>query len=396
MKNFESAHAHGEPVVINFYDAGVVTDAKITEVAFKPGKVLYDAEIQVKNGMKTRIHGIDSAFVSKPNAKLVKKTSDEFDDGLSFSITEIEKILDHERLNHGSDPLTSINRIYRKMIALKENARVTANISKDDFFDLHKTYGIDAAAELEKIMINESNRRSQSDKEFVDTVRQNDEKLKKDYPEFNYEEEENPFGINLFKKPPTPYKVQRDYKESIIEQARSMSTDETGKTVAEKSEHEKIQESFNKLKSDLHKGSYETMMRQIARAERESEVKEEFVEKNPTMHVYYPLNNSLILKKVLPNADPSCTVLMTNLPCVAFNPKTNLPQDLSYCPDEQCVIYEAETMPVTFLQQFVEKMKLKMILFICDENMDIVRDNKFQVGTSISPMVKLIAIRNVR
>src|SRR6185369_14221263 len=147
MKNFQSAHAHGEPVVINFYDAGVVTDAKITEIAFKPGKVIYDAEISVKNGMKTRIHGIDSAFVSKPNPNLVKKSVNESDDtALTYSLSEIEKILDHERLNHGTDPLTSINRIYRKMISLKESTRVNeAN-----------TYGVDAIQEIDKALQRET------------------------------------------------------------------------------------------------------------------------------------------------------------------------------------------------------------------------------------------------
>jgi len=37
-----------------------------------------------------------------------------------FSIKDIDKIFDDERRNHGSNPIDSINRMYRKLLALKE------------------------------------------------------------------------------------------------------------------------------------------------------------------------------------------------------------------------------------------------------------------------------------
>lgn len=140
MKTYQSAHQHGDEVVLNFFDAGTISNAKITEVAFKPNKVLYDAEIEVKEGMKTRIHGIDSSFVSKKTILDPKvnvhyqptlvsingkwENQNPIENHLFYSIDDIEKVLDHERISHGSNPLDSINRIYKRLLSLKDKKQI--------------------------------------------------------------------------------------------------------------------------------------------------------------------------------------------------------------------------------------------------------------------------------
>lgn len=218
-----SGHQFGDHVNLSFGDAGIIQNAKITKVSFDPGKVFYDAEIEVKPGMTTRLRQIDSAFVEKviyseafkfassrswDNVKTFKAgteyslfdekagtdsyvgkiiykgynarhkalifdcpyklkgteydlryeedracssfsvdrinqdgfkimlpdeenspegyfektpmTESEFERLPLFSIRDIDKIFDEERRNHGTNPVDSINRMYRKLLALKD------------------------------------------------------------------------------------------------------------------------------------------------------------------------------------------------------------------------------------------------------------------------------------
>ncbi len=65
--------------------------------------ILYQRDVKLKNTIPRPSTGdVDNEYAPR------------------FTIKDIDKIFDEERRNHGSNPLDSINRMYRKLLALKE------------------------------------------------------------------------------------------------------------------------------------------------------------------------------------------------------------------------------------------------------------------------------------
>lgn len=63
---FPSQFKHGDNVILDFKDAGKISNGEIIKVHFSDRKVLYDVEIKTLAGLGnqyTRIYNIDSVFV---------------------------------------------------------------------------------------------------------------------------------------------------------------------------------------------------------------------------------------------------------------------------------------------------------------------------------------------
>lgn len=364
MKNFESAHAHGEPVVINFYDAGVVTDAKITEVAFKPGKVLYDAEIQVKNGMKTRVHGIDSAFISKPNnPDLVKKTNEETDDySPIFSINTVEKILDHERLNHGTDPLASINRIYRKLISLKESNTLNSDVKKNNDEIVNRVTGekidvkITPTGTISHVVQDLSKPGSKT--QIHDTKKIEIERTEDGY-------KKNPWDLNLFKEEITN-------EEDIAEIVDNIDLNEAFNNLLKKKREEDVK-----------------LFKIAAKISDDEKLNIEYQREFYYTHPYFSLNNTEILKNIFPEFEPKFTVMMTYASSVEFNTVTKIPRDLSYCELVNTKVYHHEIVQTNEIMQYVMTHKPKMLLFVADG----VNNTLYYRNYGLDPYFKIIVVK---